>query len=165
MAIGTTTDDIPTCLGLYEKARRPRMDIQVIKYTRLNGRDDDDTPGQRISGHAAVEMVNFMSPFQQHFADIGTIDLQTLRVGFNPIGILNPKSTKGKSALWLKMFQLPRVCRGLIMNHRCGFRPWSPSGELLSLFLVSPKAEESDEGEYSPENSRREAAPLNEPGR
>jgi salicylate hydroxylase len=46
---GTTVDEIPGRLGLYETARRPRVE-KVLDYTRLNARDGDDpSGGGRIS--------------------------------------------------------------------------------------------------------------------
>ncbi|KOS46057.1 hypothetical protein ACN38_g3022 [Penicillium nordicum] len=54
---GTTPHDIPMRLDLYQTARRPRVDL-VLHYTRMNGRDENDAAGDRIS---AAEMVKIMN--------------------------------------------------------------------------------------------------------
>ncbi|KAJ5807698.1 Monooxygenase FAD-binding [Penicillium robsamsonii] len=45
---GSTPHDIPMRLEMYQKARRPRVDL-VLHYTRINGRDEKDVAGDRIS--------------------------------------------------------------------------------------------------------------------
>ncbi|OQE00009.1 hypothetical protein PENVUL_c060G06595 [Penicillium vulpinum] len=54
---GTTPQDIPMRLEMYQKARQPRVDL-VLHYTRMNGRDAKDAAGDRIT---PAEMVKFMS--------------------------------------------------------------------------------------------------------
>ncbi|KAI2699480.1 hypothetical protein CBS147332_8366 [Penicillium roqueforti] len=54
---GSTPDDVPTRLEMYQAGRRPRVNF-VLHYTRINGRDEDDTAGDRLS---AVEMVKVMN--------------------------------------------------------------------------------------------------------
>lgn len=44
----TTIDDIPARLRLYELARRSRVE-KVLEYTRMNGRDENDLTGPRMS--------------------------------------------------------------------------------------------------------------------
>ena len=46
---GSIPDDIPTRLEMYQTGRRPRVNL-VLHYTRINGRDEDDAAGDRISG-------------------------------------------------------------------------------------------------------------------
>jgi salicylate hydroxylase len=46
---GTTPQDIPARLELYQNSRRPRVDF-VLHYTRLNGRDENDAIASRIPG-------------------------------------------------------------------------------------------------------------------
>lgn len=46
---GSTPDDVPTRLEMYQAGRRPRVNF-VLHYTRINGRDEDDTAGDRLSG-------------------------------------------------------------------------------------------------------------------
>lgn len=44
----TPVDDIPARLRLYELARRSRVE-KVLEYTRMNGRDENDLTGPRMS--------------------------------------------------------------------------------------------------------------------
>lgn len=46
---GSTPHDIPTRLEMFQTGRRPRVDL-VLQYTRMNGRDENDAAGDRISG-------------------------------------------------------------------------------------------------------------------
>ncbi|KAJ5484668.1 Monooxygenase FAD-binding [Penicillium expansum] len=46
---GSTPHDIPVRLEMYQTGRRPRVDL-VLHYTRMNGRDENDAAGDRISG-------------------------------------------------------------------------------------------------------------------
>ncbi|KAJ5631911.1 uncharacterized protein N7484_012011 [Penicillium longicatenatum] len=48
LPLGTRAEDIPARLKLYETNRRPRVEL-VLEYTRLNGRDENDTAGARIT--------------------------------------------------------------------------------------------------------------------
>ncbi|KAL2788798.1 hypothetical protein BJX66DRAFT_352518 [Aspergillus keveii] len=60
---GTTVDEIPGRLSLYETARRPRVE-KVLDYTRLNARDGDDpSGGGRIS---PTQMIEFMQSTMSH---------------------------------------------------------------------------------------------------
>lgn len=56
LPLGTKVEDIPARLALYEKTRQPRVD-SVLKYTRLNGADENDPSVQRMT---AAEMVKVM---------------------------------------------------------------------------------------------------------
>ncbi|RJE22461.1 FAD binding domain protein [Aspergillus sclerotialis] len=58
----TKTDDIPARLLLYEKARRPRVEM-ILGYTRLNGRDENDSSARRVT---VTEMVHFMNKCFDH---------------------------------------------------------------------------------------------------
>lgn len=49
---GSTPHDIPVRLDLYQTARRPRVDF-VLHYTRMNGRNENDAAGDRLSGKFA----------------------------------------------------------------------------------------------------------------
>lgn len=49
LPLGTKIDEIPLRLQAYEYCRKPRTD-QVMEYTRLNGRDANDTAGPRLTG-------------------------------------------------------------------------------------------------------------------
>ncbi|KAL3458970.1 hypothetical protein BJX64DRAFT_279559 [Aspergillus heterothallicus] len=64
---GTALEEIPGRLGLYETARRPRVE-KVLDYTRLNARDDDDPSGGRINHVtvAATQMIEFMRTTMSH---------------------------------------------------------------------------------------------------
>jgi 2-polyprenyl-6-methoxyphenol hydroxylase-like FAD-dependent oxidoreductase len=53
LPLGTKAKDIPAQLELYEKSRQPRIDY-VMKYTRLNGADENDPSVQRITGKIAL---------------------------------------------------------------------------------------------------------------
>lgn len=49
LPLGTTKEEIPARLRLYEKARRERIEM-VLDYTRMNGRDENDiSQGARIT--------------------------------------------------------------------------------------------------------------------
>lgn len=48
LPLGTSRQDIPARLRMYESIRRPRVNT-VLEYTRLNGRDEDDAAGARIT--------------------------------------------------------------------------------------------------------------------
>ncbi|OQE35250.1 hypothetical protein PENCOP_c014G00608 [Penicillium coprophilum] len=54
---GSTPCDLPMRLKMYQIARRPRVEF-VLHYTRMNGRDEKDAAGDRIS---AAEMVKVMN--------------------------------------------------------------------------------------------------------
>ncbi|CAG8009681.1 unnamed protein product [Penicillium nalgiovense] len=54
---GSTPHDIPMRLEMFQTGRRPRVDL-VLQYTRMNGRDENDAAGDRIS---AAEMVKIMN--------------------------------------------------------------------------------------------------------
>ncbi|EKV17002.1 hypothetical protein PDIG_17160 [Penicillium digitatum PHI26] len=56
---GSTSHDIPMRLEMYQTGRRPRVDL-VLHYTRMNGRDENDAAGDRMSVTAA-EMVKIMN--------------------------------------------------------------------------------------------------------
>lgn len=49
---GSTSHDIPMRLEMYQTGRRPRVDL-VLHYTRMNGRDENDAAGDRMSGMLA----------------------------------------------------------------------------------------------------------------
>lgn len=49
---GSTPHDIPMRLDLYQTARRPRVDF-VLHHTRVNGRNENDAAGDRLSGKFA----------------------------------------------------------------------------------------------------------------
>ncbi|KAJ5313097.1 hypothetical protein PENANT_c018G09423 [Penicillium antarcticum] len=53
---GTAPENIPSRLEMYEKSRRERVEF-VLHYTRLNGRDENDTSSARMT---AEEMVKVM---------------------------------------------------------------------------------------------------------
>ncbi|KAL2810152.1 hypothetical protein BJX63DRAFT_328766 [Aspergillus granulosus] len=59
---GTSIEDIPGRLRLYETARRPRVE-EVLDYTRRNARDGDDLSGGRIS---PSQMIEFMTTTMSH---------------------------------------------------------------------------------------------------
>jgi salicylate hydroxylase len=48
LPLGTRPEDIPTRLQLYQSSRQPRVEM-VLNFTRLNGRDENDTAGRRIT--------------------------------------------------------------------------------------------------------------------
>ncbi|OJJ04459.1 hypothetical protein ASPVEDRAFT_196891 [Aspergillus versicolor CBS 583.65] len=62
LPLGTIPSEIPSLLGLYEKARRPRVEM-ALKYTRLNARDEDGSSDRRIT---AAEMMRFMGAIFSH---------------------------------------------------------------------------------------------------
>ncbi|KAJ5698051.1 hypothetical protein N7462_000056 [Penicillium macrosclerotiorum] len=45
---GSKASDIPSRLELYQSSRRPRVEM-ILNFTRLNGRDDSDAAGARIT--------------------------------------------------------------------------------------------------------------------
>lgn len=45
---GTASKNIPAQLEMYQTSRRPRVD-QILHFTRLNGRDENDATGARMS--------------------------------------------------------------------------------------------------------------------
>jgi salicylate hydroxylase len=49
LPFGTKVEKVPSRLKLYERARRPRVE-EVLRYTRMNGRDEnDERKGARMS--------------------------------------------------------------------------------------------------------------------
>ncbi|OGM45891.1 hypothetical protein ABOM_006036 [Aspergillus bombycis] len=56
LPLGTKAEGIPSRLAIYEKARQPRVE-NILKYTRLNGADENDPSVQRMT---AAEMVKAM---------------------------------------------------------------------------------------------------------
>ncbi|CAG8040348.1 unnamed protein product [Penicillium salamii] len=71
--LGTSCDEIPARLDIYQSLRRPRVDL-VLEYTRRNGQDDNDRTSARLTrrfllhfrtalwllNNLATEMVKFM---------------------------------------------------------------------------------------------------------
>ncbi|KUL92322.1 hypothetical protein ZTR_02366 [Talaromyces verruculosus] len=53
---GTTVEDIPERLRLYEIARKSRVE-KVLEYTRMNGRDENDVTGPRVSPADVIEFM------------------------------------------------------------------------------------------------------------
>lgn len=53
LPLGIKVQDIPSRLKLYESNRRPRVEL-VLEYTRLNGRDENDTAGARITRESLI---------------------------------------------------------------------------------------------------------------
>jgi len=49
LPLGTAPSEIPGRLKLYEKARRPRVEM-ALKYTRMNAGDEDGSSERRITG-------------------------------------------------------------------------------------------------------------------
>ncbi|KAJ5405126.1 hypothetical protein N7465_006410, partial [Penicillium sp. CMV-2018d] len=64
LPLGTAPDNIPSRLEMYEASRRDRVEF-VLHYTRLNGRDENDTSSARMT---AEEMVNAMGICFNHNA-------------------------------------------------------------------------------------------------
>ncbi|OQD62176.1 hypothetical protein PENPOL_c013G08246 [Penicillium polonicum] len=64
LPLGTAPDNIPSRLEMYEASRRDRVEF-VLHYTRLNGRDENDTSSARLT---AEEMVNVMGICFKHNA-------------------------------------------------------------------------------------------------
>ncbi|KAJ5894521.1 hypothetical protein N7495_006212 [Penicillium taxi] len=56
LPMGTQVVDIPRRLEIYQASRQPRVNM-VLDFTRLNGRDQNDPTGARIT---PADMVNFM---------------------------------------------------------------------------------------------------------
>lgn len=54
LPLGTVPSEIPRRLGLYEKTRRPRVEM-ALKYTRLNARDEDGSSDRRITGEQQTQ--------------------------------------------------------------------------------------------------------------
>lgn len=52
LPLGTVAGEIPARLDIYEQARKPRAE-QVVEYTRLNGRDENDVAGPRLTGKSS----------------------------------------------------------------------------------------------------------------
>ena len=57
---GTTVEDIPERLRLYEIARKSRVE-KVLEYTRMNGRDENDVTGPRVSRKHQSPCLNLFS--------------------------------------------------------------------------------------------------------
>jgi salicylate hydroxylase len=57
---GTTVEDIPGRLRLYEMARKSRVE-KVLEYTRMNGRDENDVTGPRVSRKHQSPCLNLFS--------------------------------------------------------------------------------------------------------
>jgi salicylate hydroxylase len=49
LPLGTTKQQVPERLRLYEKCRKERNET-VLMYTRMNGRDEGDDSVQRMTG-------------------------------------------------------------------------------------------------------------------
>lgn len=49
LPFGTTKQEIPERLRLYEKCRKERNEL-VLMYTRMNGRDEGDESVKRMTG-------------------------------------------------------------------------------------------------------------------
>lgn len=59
---GTLPQSLPARLELYQQSRRPRVE-KVLRFTRMNGRDENDITGARISrtfpvGQGIVEIAS-----------------------------------------------------------------------------------------------------------
>jgi salicylate hydroxylase len=50
---GTAPETIRSRLEMYETSRRPRVEF-ILHYTRLNGRDENDTSSARMTGEFLV---------------------------------------------------------------------------------------------------------------
>lgn len=48
LPVGTRPEDIRARLEMYHSSRKPRVET-VLNFTRLNGRDDNDAVGARIT--------------------------------------------------------------------------------------------------------------------
>lgn len=48
LSAGTCAEDIPARLEMYQSSRRPRIDL-VLNATRMNGRDENDVSGNRLT--------------------------------------------------------------------------------------------------------------------
>lgn len=55
LPLGTAPDNIPSRLEMYEASRRDRVEF-VLHYTRLNGRDENDTSSARLTGKSVMFM-------------------------------------------------------------------------------------------------------------
>ncbi|KAL4805176.1 hypothetical protein BDV18DRAFT_25535 [Aspergillus unguis] len=62
LPMGTTADDIPHRLQLYETARRPRVEL-VLHYTALNARNEDE---KSVDAETAADMAKMMSTVGSH---------------------------------------------------------------------------------------------------
>ena len=56
LPLGTTIQQIPERLRLYEKCRKERNEL-VLMYTRMNGRDEGDDSVRRMTGESSVTVI------------------------------------------------------------------------------------------------------------
>lgn len=56
LPLGVKAQEIPARLKMYESNRRTRVEL-VLEYTRLNGRDDNDTAGARITRESSFILI------------------------------------------------------------------------------------------------------------
>ncbi|KAJ6018298.1 hypothetical protein N7451_001677 [Penicillium sp. IBT 35674x] len=64
LPLGIKAQEIPSRLKVYESNRRPRVEL-VLKYTRLNGRDENDTAGARITPGDMVKMMGTIFSYNE----------------------------------------------------------------------------------------------------
>ncbi|KAF5855031.1 hypothetical protein ETB97_010269 [Aspergillus alliaceus] len=64
LPLDTKVEDIPARLALYEKTRQPRVDF-VLKYTRLNGADENDPSVQRMTATKMVKVMGVCFPYNE----------------------------------------------------------------------------------------------------
>ncbi|KAE8395698.1 hypothetical protein BDV23DRAFT_168468 [Aspergillus alliaceus] len=64
LPLDTKVEDIPARLALYEKTRQPRVDF-VLKYTRLNGADENDPSVQRMTATKMVKVMGICFPYNE----------------------------------------------------------------------------------------------------
>jgi salicylate hydroxylase len=60
LPLGSRPEDVRARLKIYQSSRKPRVEM-VLNFTRLNGCDDNDAAGARItrkSIHTAPQWVN-----------------------------------------------------------------------------------------------------------
>lgn len=53
LPLGTTADEIPGRLKLYEQARRPRVEL-ALHYTAMNARNEDEQSTDSDTGKSAL---------------------------------------------------------------------------------------------------------------
>ena len=62
LPLGTTKQQIPERLRLYEKCRKERNEL-VLMYTRMNGRDEGDDSVRRMTGESSIALMRHKMPY------------------------------------------------------------------------------------------------------
>jgi salicylate hydroxylase len=81
LPLGTSKEQIPERLRLYEKCRKERNET-VLMYTRMNGRDEGDDSVQRMTGKSQTTAI-WLTPYTDIRIAKDLVDCMTLCVMHN----------------------------------------------------------------------------------